>query len=114
MLLLQVPCLWLTSEHVQVLLGAKYDTAADMWSLACMVFELITGDLLFDPKSGRDYDRYSVQSKLLAVTCHSFCVFVAGHAQHENLLLWVLQKRLFLLLFACDLLLIDAVCCMVH
>lgn len=44
---------------VQVLLGAKYDTAADMWSLACMVFELITGDLLFDPRSGRDYDRYN-------------------------------------------------------
>lgn len=42
---------------MQVLLGAKYDTAADMWSLACMVFELITGDLLFDPRSGRDYDR---------------------------------------------------------
>ena len=41
----------------QVLLGAKYDTAADMWSLACMLFELITGDLLFDPRSGRDYDR---------------------------------------------------------
>ncbi|DBA96225.1 TPA: hypothetical protein ACH3X3_002421 [Trebouxia sp. C0006] len=41
----------------EVLLGAKYDTAADMWSLACMVFELITGDLLFDPRSGRDYDR---------------------------------------------------------
>ena len=95
MLLLQVPCLWLISEHVQVLLGAKYDTAADMWSLACMVFELITGDLLFDPKSGRDYDRYSVQSKLLAVTCHSFCVLVAGHAQHENVLLWVLQKDSF-------------------
>ena len=43
----------------QVLLGAKYDTAADMWSLACMLFELITGDLLFDPRSGRDYDRYN-------------------------------------------------------
>lgn len=28
-----------------------------MWSLACVVFELITGDLLFDPKSGRDYPR---------------------------------------------------------
>ena len=42
---------------LQVLLGAKYDTAADMWSLACMVFELVTGDLLFDPRSGRDYDR---------------------------------------------------------
>lgn len=106
MLLLQVPCLWLISEHVQVLLGAKYDTAADMWSLACMVFELITGDLLFDPKSGRDYDRYSVQSMLLAVTCHSFCVFVAGHAQHKPAALSP-AKKLFLLLFGCDLLLLS-------
>lgn len=40
-----------------MLLGSKYDTAADMWSMACMVFELVTGDFLFDPKSGRGYDR---------------------------------------------------------
>ncbi|KAK9829340.1 hypothetical protein WJX72_005262 [[Myrmecia] bisecta] len=41
----------------EVLLGAKYSTPADMWSLACMVFELITGDLLFDPRTGKDYER---------------------------------------------------------
>ena len=54
---------------LQVLLGAKYDTAADMWSLACMVFELITGDLLFDPKSGRDYDRYRFSLVALRICC---------------------------------------------
>jgi serine/threonine-protein kinase SRPK3 len=42
---------------MQVLLGQKYSTPADLWSLACVVFELVTGDLLFDPKSGRDYPR---------------------------------------------------------
>ena len=41
----------------EVLLGHKYDTSADMWSLGCMVFELLTGDLLFDPREGMDYDR---------------------------------------------------------
>ena len=41
----------------EVILGAKYDTSADMWSLACIVFELATGDVLFDPRSGKDYDR---------------------------------------------------------
>ena len=34
----------------QVIVGMPYDTSADMWSLACIVFELLTGDLLFDPR----------------------------------------------------------------
>jgi serine/threonine-protein kinase SRPK3 len=41
----------------EVLLGASYDTSADMWSMACIVFELITGDLLFDPHAGKTWDR---------------------------------------------------------
>ncbi|KAG5179961.1 serine threonine protein kinase [Tribonema minus] len=41
----------------EVIVGMSYDTTADMWSLACIVFELLTGDLLFDPRSGDDYDR---------------------------------------------------------
>ena len=41
----------------EVLVGAKYDTSADMWSLACLLFELLTGDMLFNPRAGENYDR---------------------------------------------------------
>ncbi|XP_072992051.1 uncharacterized protein [Typha latifolia] len=41
----------------EVLLGSKYSTSADMWSFACICFELATGDVLFDPHSGDNYDR---------------------------------------------------------
>ncbi|KJE92542.1 CMGC/SRPK protein kinase [Capsaspora owczarzaki ATCC 30864] len=41
----------------EVLLGANYDTSADIWSSACLFFELLTGEFLFEPKTGRDYSR---------------------------------------------------------
>ncbi|XP_026664822.2 SRSF protein kinase 2-like [Phoenix dactylifera] len=41
----------------EVLLGSKYSTPADMWSFACICFELATGDVLFDPHSGDNFDR---------------------------------------------------------
>jgi len=41
----------------EVILGAKYDMAIDVWSIACIVFELLTGDLLFEPKSGRTFEK---------------------------------------------------------
>ena len=41
----------------EVILGSKYSTPADVWSVACIAFELATGDLLFDPRSGKEYDR---------------------------------------------------------
>ncbi|KFK27614.1 hypothetical protein AALP_AA8G406400 [Arabis alpina] len=41
----------------EVILGSKYSTSADMWSFACICFELATGDVLFDPHSGENYER---------------------------------------------------------
>ncbi|XP_076247924.1 SR splicing factor protein kinase isoform X2 [Calliopsis andreniformis] len=42
---------------LEVLLRSGYDTSADIWSTACMAFELATGDYLFEPHSGKDYCR---------------------------------------------------------
>ncbi|CAN7038243.1 unnamed protein product [Brassica rapa subsp. trilocularis] len=41
----------------EVILGSKYSTSADMWSFACICFELATGDVLFDPHSGENFER---------------------------------------------------------
>ena len=41
----------------EVILDGEYDPSADIWSLACMVFELVTGDYLFDPKKGKTYSK---------------------------------------------------------
>jgi len=44
-------------RSLEVLIGAGYGPAADLWSTACMAFELATGDFLFEPHSGEDYSR---------------------------------------------------------
>jgi len=41
----------------ETIINAGYDTSADLWSLACMIFELVTGDYMFDPKASEEYPR---------------------------------------------------------
>ncbi|KAI5282770.1 serine/threonine protein kinase, CMGC group [Ascosphaera aggregata] len=41
----------------EVILGAQWGASTDVWSMAAMVFELITGDYLFDPQSGSKYGK---------------------------------------------------------
>jgi len=41
----------------EVIIGAEWNETADNWSAACMIFELLTGDFLFDPRSSKDWSR---------------------------------------------------------
>ncbi|KAE8676392.1 SRSF protein kinase 1 [Hibiscus syriacus] len=52
----------------EVILGSKYSTSADLWSFACICFELATGDVLFDPHSGENYERDEFSCHLFPLT----------------------------------------------
>lgn len=41
----------------EVIIGISYNHTADLWSFACMLFELITGDFMFEPRTGKDFDK---------------------------------------------------------
>ncbi|KAK6457641.1 kinase-like domain-containing protein [Scheffersomyces xylosifermentans] len=41
----------------EVLLGYHWGCSSDLWSFACLVFELLTGDYLFDPRDGKTYTK---------------------------------------------------------
>ncbi|KAJ2556658.1 serine/threonine protein kinase, CMGC [Coemansia sp. RSA 1933] len=41
----------------EVIIGARWDSSADMWSCACVIFELLTGKYLFEPHSGSRYTK---------------------------------------------------------
>ena len=41
----------------EVILGINYNQTADLWSFACMIFEMLTGDFLFDPKRSKEFKK---------------------------------------------------------
>ncbi|AGO14144.1 AaceriAER348Cp [[Ashbya] aceris (nom. inval.)] len=41
----------------EVLLGCPWGCSADIWSTACLIFELLTGDFLFEPNQGHSYTK---------------------------------------------------------
>ncbi|KAH3760616.1 CMGC SRPK kinase [Pelomyxa schiedti] len=93
----------------EVILRGPWDTSADMWSLACMVFELITGDLLFTPKASKSFtkedDHLAQMIELLGPIpqaqrvsgrrCSEF-FNARGFLRHiSSLRMWPLEKVLF-------------------
>lgn len=41
----------------EVLLGYHWGSSTDLWSFSCLIFELLTGDYLFDPREGKTYSK---------------------------------------------------------
>ncbi|AOA60402.1 SR protein kinase [Komagataella phaffii CBS 7435] len=41
----------------EVILGANWGCSADIWSIGCIIFELITGEYLFEPTEGKSFSK---------------------------------------------------------
>lgn len=41
----------------EVILGLEYKSNTDIWSLACMIFEMLTNTFLFKPRKGENYEK---------------------------------------------------------
>ena len=71
------------------LVGADYDTSVDIWSLACMIFELVTGEYLFNPKeqSGGKYTRdegtFSLMT-LVILFLRSCCAYSGAFGENSE------------------------------
>ena len=39
----------------EIILGINYNETSDIWSLACIIYELVTGEFLFNPESDDNY-----------------------------------------------------------
>ena len=73
----------------EVILGSKYSTSADLWSFACICFELATGDVLFDPHSGDNFDRDEVRIFLFTYL-DVLCFYVIIPTLHSEKIVYVL------------------------
>ena len=49
----------------EVILKCNYDYKVDIWSLGCVIFEILTGDILFNPQKNRETNRDRNHIKLI-------------------------------------------------
>ena len=77
----------------EVIFRGDYDQSADMWSLACTVFELVTGDYLFEPKKGRTFtkneDHLALITELLG-ECKNTKFLLSGYKSDVSIYILVI------------------------
>ncbi len=66
----------------EVILGGKCSYAVDIWCLGCLLFELLTGDILFDPIKDSQHNRDYYHLCLINDTCGDFSKNFLKNTKH--------------------------------
>lgn len=56
----------------ETILGINYNETCDIWSFACMLFEMLTGEFLFDPRKNQLYSKSTDHLKLMMEMLNRF------------------------------------------
>ncbi len=56
----------------EVILGLNYQANTDMWSFACMLFEMLTGEFLFDPRKDSKHKKSEDHLALMMELLYKF------------------------------------------
>ena len=79
----------------EIILMGKCSLPVDIWALGCTFYELITGQLLFDPEKDSHYSRDYYHLQLISETC--------GHLSHKC----IKKTKYYKKFFTTDYMLID-------
>jgi len=66
----------------EVILGGRCSYAVDIWCLGCLLFELLTGDILFDPIKDSEHNRDYYHLCLINDTCGDFPKIFLKNTKH--------------------------------
>jgi serine/threonine-protein kinase SRPK3 len=69
----------------EIILGHEYDSSCDVWSLACVMFELLTGDLLFDPIKDKNISRDQYHLQIIQSICGKYSKGFLGRCENKSL-----------------------------
>jgi serine/threonine protein kinase len=85
------PCLQISSDDdpgipyrsPEMITGALYGSSTDIWSVGCILFELVTGDRLFEPHAS-EYGHYTRDADHLAQICEHVGLLPPGAAMRGS------------------------------
>ncbi|KAJ6254826.1 protein kinase superfamily protein [Anaeramoeba flamelloides] len=82
----------------EVVMGKRYNEKVDIWSIGCIIFELLTGDILFYPEKTKNHSENEIHLSLMVKRLGeipSYLLQKSKFSLKKNLQQYSLEKLLF-------------------